>query len=112
MRTLRDPERGCPGIARRPLTRSRRYTIEEAYELADAIAREDMARVRDELGDLLFQVVFHARIAEERGCSISPPSRAAICTRSSCAAIRTYLLSRASSRLRRAAVALGSAQSP
>ncbi|MDC6668550.1 MazG family protein, partial [Leclercia adecarboxylata] len=43
------------------------YTIEEAYEVADAIARDDMASLRDELGDLLFQVVFHGRMAEEAG---------------------------------------------
>lgn len=66
MRTLRDPERGCPWDREQSFASIARYTIEEAYELADAIAREDAARLRDELGDLLFQVIFHARIAEER----------------------------------------------
>jgi nucleoside triphosphate diphosphatase len=58
MRTLRDPVRGCPWDRAQTFASIARYTIEEAYELADAIARE--------LGDLLFQVVFHARIAEEQ----------------------------------------------
>ncbi len=66
MRTLRDPERGCPWDRVQSFASIARYTIEEAYELADAIEREDVARLRDELGDLLFQVIFHARIAEER----------------------------------------------
>ncbi len=67
MRTLRDPVRGCPWDRAQTFASIARYTIEEAYELADAIAREDSLTLRDELGDLLFQVVFHARIAEERG---------------------------------------------
>jgi nucleoside triphosphate diphosphatase len=66
MRTLRDPERGCPWDRAQSFASIARYTIEEAYELADAIAREDTSRLRDELGDLLFQVIFQARIAEER----------------------------------------------
>jgi MazG family protein len=66
MRTLRDPEHGCPWDRVQSFASIARYTIEEAYELSDAIEREDMARLRDELGDLLFQVIFHARIAEER----------------------------------------------
>jgi nucleoside triphosphate diphosphatase len=66
MRTLRDPERGCPWDRAQDFASIARYTIEEAYELADAIAREDVGRLRDELGDLLFQVIFHARLAEER----------------------------------------------
>ena len=67
MRTLRDPEHGCPWDRVQSFASIARYTIEEAYELSDAIEREDMARLRDELGDLLFQVIFHARIAEEQG---------------------------------------------
>jgi len=67
MQTLRDPERGCPWDRVQSFASIARYTIEEAYELSDAIEREDLGRLRDELGDLLFQVIFHARIAEERG---------------------------------------------
>lgn len=66
MRTLRDPERGCPWDRAQSFASIARYTIEEAYELSDAIARRDAVRLRDELGDLLFQVIFHARIAEEQ----------------------------------------------
>jgi len=67
MRRLRDPERGCPWDRTRDFASIAPYTVEEAYEVADAIDRGDAARLRDELGDLLFQVVFHARLAEERG---------------------------------------------
>ncbi len=66
MRTLRDPVRGCPWDRAQTFASIARYTIEEAYELADAIARGETERLRGELGDLLFQVVFHARIAEEQ----------------------------------------------
>jgi nucleoside triphosphate diphosphatase len=65
MTRLRDPERGCPWDREQDFATIAPYTIEEAYEVADAIARGDMTGLRDELGDLLFQVVFHARIAEE-----------------------------------------------
>lgn len=64
---LRDPERGCEWDLAQNFTSIAPYTIEEAYEVADAIARNDMTELRDELGDLLFQVVFHARMAEEAG---------------------------------------------
>ncbi len=64
---LRDPERGCPWDRVQDFAGVAPYTIEEAYEVADAIARGDRAALRDELGDLLFQVVFHARMAEEEG---------------------------------------------
>src|SRR5947207_9230777 len=64
---LRDPERGCPWDREQNFSMIAPYTIEEAYEVADAIARDDMAALKDELGDLLFQVVFHARMAEEQG---------------------------------------------
>jgi nucleoside triphosphate diphosphatase len=65
MAQLRDPERGCPWDREQDFATIAPYTIEEAYEVADAIARGDMPALKDELGDLLFQVVFHARIAEE-----------------------------------------------
>jgi MazG family protein len=65
MAQLRDPEHGCPWDRVQDFATIAPYTIEEAYEVADAIARGDMAELKDELGDLLFQVVFHARIAEE-----------------------------------------------
>jgi nucleoside triphosphate diphosphatase len=64
---LRDPERGCPWDREQDWATIAPHTIEEAYELADAIARGDADAVRDELGDVLFQVVFQARIAEEAG---------------------------------------------
>ena len=67
MRRLRDPERGCEWDVAQTFATIAPYTIEEAYEVADAIARDDMADLKDELGDLLLQVVFHARIAEEAG---------------------------------------------
>jgi MazG family protein len=64
---LRDPARGCPWDRDQDFTSIAPYTIEEAYEVAEAIAEKDMAALKDELGDLLFQVVFHARMAEEQG---------------------------------------------
>ena len=67
MARLRDPVDGCDWDLAQDFTTIAPYTIEEAYEVADAIARDDMADLRDELGDLLFQVVFHARMAEEAG---------------------------------------------
>ena len=67
MARLRDPERGCPWDREQDFTTIAPYTIEEAYEVADAIERGDMTALKDELGDLLFQVVFHARMAEEDG---------------------------------------------
>jgi nucleoside triphosphate diphosphatase len=67
MARLRDPEDGCPWDRAQDFATIAPYTIEEAYEVADAIARGDMAALKDELGDLLFQVVFHARMAEEVG---------------------------------------------
>jgi ATP diphosphatase len=67
MARLRDPERGCPWDQQQTFETIAPYTIEEAYEVADAIARRDMAELPDELGDLLFQVVYHARMAEEAG---------------------------------------------
>jgi ATP diphosphatase len=67
MARLRDPERGCEWDSVQTFATIAPYTIEEAYEVADAIERADMADLKDELGDLLLQVVFHARIAEEAG---------------------------------------------
>lgn len=66
MARLRDPERGCPWDVEQTFRTIAPYTIEEAHEVADAIERDDLDDLRDELGDLLFQVVFHARMAEER----------------------------------------------
>jgi nucleoside triphosphate diphosphatase len=65
MARLRDPERGCPWDREQSFASIAPYTIEEAYEVAEACERGDMAALKDELGDLLFQVVFHARMAEE-----------------------------------------------
>lgn len=67
MARLRDPVRGCEWDIAQSFATIAPYTIEEAYEVADAIERDDMAALRDELGDLLLQVVFHARMAEEAG---------------------------------------------
>ena len=67
MARLRDRERGCPWDLEQTFATIAPYTIEEAYEVADAIERGDLAELKDELGDLLFQVVFHARMAEEAG---------------------------------------------
>jgi MazG family protein len=67
MARLRDPERGCPWDREQNFATIAPYTIEEAYEVADAIERQNMTALKDELGDLLFQVVFHARMAEEHG---------------------------------------------
>lgn len=67
MAALRDPQTGCPWDIEQNFSTIAPYTIEEAYEVSDAVARNDMADLRDELGDLLLQVVFHARMAEEDG---------------------------------------------
>ena len=67
MAQLRDPERGCSWDREQSYATIVPHTIEEAYEVADAIAREDWVELRDELGDLLFQVVFYAQIAREEG---------------------------------------------
>ncbi len=67
MARLRDPAAGCPWDQAQDFATIAPYTIEEAYEVADAIARADMPGLADELGDLLFQVVYHARLAEEAG---------------------------------------------
>jgi ATP diphosphatase len=67
MRRLRDPERGCEWDREQSFATIAPYTIEEAYEVADAIVRNDMDALADELGDLQLQVVFHAQMAEEAG---------------------------------------------
>ncbi|WP_020178548.1 nucleoside triphosphate pyrophosphohydrolase [Methylopila sp. M107] len=67
MAALRTPVTGCPWDLEQSFETIAPYTIEEAYEVADAIQRADMLDLRDELGDLLLQVVYHARLAEERG---------------------------------------------
>jgi ATP diphosphatase len=67
MARLRDPEHGCEWDVQQSFATIAPYTIEEAYEVADAIEREDLDALKDELGDLALQVVFHARMAEELG---------------------------------------------
>ncbi|GFE86609.1 nucleoside triphosphate pyrophosphohydrolase [Steroidobacter agaridevorans] len=67
MARLRDPQRGCPWDLQQSFKTIAPYTVEEAYEVADAIERDDLSSLRDELGDLLFQVVFHAQMAKEQG---------------------------------------------
>lgn len=67
MARLRDPQGGCPWDLKQSFATIAPYTVEEAYEVADAIDRNDLDDLKDELGDLLFQVVFHARMAEEQG---------------------------------------------
>jgi len=79
MAKLRDPNGGCPWDVQQDFASIAPYTIEEAYEVADAIAREDMRDLKDELGDLLLQVVFHARMAEEAGAFAFDDVVAAIC---------------------------------
>jgi nucleoside triphosphate diphosphatase len=66
MARLRDPDGGCPWDLEQDFSTIAPYTIEEAYEVADAIGRGDLPALKDELGDLLLQVVFHARMAEEQ----------------------------------------------
>ena len=67
MRALRDPQTGCPWDLEQDFATIAPYTVEEAYEVADAIEREDWDELRSELGDLLFQVVFYAQMASEKG---------------------------------------------
>ncbi len=67
MRRLRDPEGGCPWDVEQDFASIAPYTVEEAYEVADAIGRGDFEELKQELGDLLFQVVYHAQMAAERG---------------------------------------------
>src|SRR6202451_746950 len=67
MAALRTPETGCPWDLAQNFATIAPYTLEEAYEVADAIARDNLTDLREELGDLLLQVVFHARMAQEQG---------------------------------------------
>ena len=79
MARLRDPQGGCPWDVEQTFATIAPYTVEEAYEVADAIDRKDLPGLRDELGDLLLQVVFHARMAEEQGAFAFHDVVAAIC---------------------------------
>jgi len=79
MARLRDPESGCEWDKVQTFETIAPYTIEEAYEVADAIERGDMADLRDELGDLQLQVVYHARIAEESGAFTLDDVMASVC---------------------------------
>jgi MazG family protein len=79
MARLRDRERGCPWDLEQTFATIAPYTIEEAYEVADAIERNNLEDLEDELGDLLFQVVFHARMAEEAGAFDFADVARAIC---------------------------------
>lgn len=67
MRKLRDPDGGCPWDLEQSFATIVPYTIEEAYEVADAVERDDMSALKEELGDLLLQVVYHAQMADEAG---------------------------------------------
>ena len=79
MAKLRDPDGGCPWDLAQDFSTIAPYTIEEAYEVADAIDRNDLVDLRDELGDLLLQVVFHAQMAKEQGAFEFADVVAAIC---------------------------------
>lgn len=79
MAQLRDPRTGCPWDKEQTFRSIAPYTIEEAYEVADACERDDMAALKDELGDLQLQVVYHARMAEERGAFTLDDVVTAIC---------------------------------
>jgi len=79
MARLRDPDGGCPWDVAQTFATVAPYTIEEAYEVAEAIDRGDLSALKDELGDLLLQVVFHARMAEEQGAFAFADVVAAIC---------------------------------
>lgn len=79
MAKLRDPDGGCPWDLQQDFSTIAPYTIEEAYEVADAIDRGDLPALKDELGDLLLQVVFHAQMAQEQGAFAFPEVVAAIC---------------------------------
>ena len=79
MARLRDPAGGCPWDLEQTFASIAPYTLEEAYEVADAIERNDLNDLREELGDLLLQVVFHARMAEEQGAFAFEDVAAAIC---------------------------------
>jgi tetrapyrrole methylase family protein/MazG family protein/ATP diphosphatase len=96
MARLRDPNGGCPWDLEQTFATIAPYTIEEAYEVADAIQRGSLSDLRDELGDLLLQVVFHARMAEEQGAFdfATPPNRPGPGRRSRPASARPRLAAR------------------
>ena len=79
MSRLRNPDGGCPWDLQQSFATIAPYTIEEAYEVADAIERNDLRDLRAELGDLLFQVVFHSQMAQEQGAFGFDDVVAAIC---------------------------------
>jgi nucleoside triphosphate diphosphatase len=79
MAALRTPQTGCPWDLEQDFRSIAPYTVEEAYEVAEAIERGDLDELRDELGDLLLQVVFHARMAQEQGAFAFPDVVNAIC---------------------------------
>ena len=81
MARLRDPDKGCEWDRAQSFATIAPYTIEEAYEVADAIRRDDMAALKDELGDLQLQVVYHARMAEEIGAFDLDDVMASICAK-------------------------------
>lgn len=81
MAALRTPGTGCPWDLEQTFATIAPYTIEEAYEVADAIAKEDLRELKVELGDLLFQVVYHARMAEEQGAFAFPDVVEAVTTK-------------------------------
>jgi ATP diphosphatase len=81
MAALRTPGTGCPWDLEQDFASIAPYTVEEAYEVADAIARGDLVDLKDELGDLLLQVVFHARMAQEKGSFAFPDVVEAITTK-------------------------------
>jgi len=79
MAALRDPVAGCPWDREQTFASIAPYTVEEAYEVADAVERGDMSELKEELGDLLLQVVFHARMAQEAGAFAFEDVAQAIC---------------------------------
>ena len=79
MARLRDPQHGCPWDVQQSFGTIAPYTIEEAYEVADAIERNNLPQLRDELGDLLFQIAFHSQMAKEQGAFAFDDVVAAIC---------------------------------
>jgi tetrapyrrole methylase family protein/MazG family protein/ATP diphosphatase len=79
MARLRDPDGGCPWDQEQTFATIAPYTIEEAYEVSDAVERGDLAELKEELGDLLLQVVFHSRMAEEQGAFAFTDVAEAIC---------------------------------
>lgn len=81
MRALRDPNGGCPWDLEQTFASISKYTIEEAYEVADAISRNDPAAIKDELGDLLLQVAFHSQIAADAGLFTFSDVVEAICSK-------------------------------